>query len=134
MDQRTSERNVIVLHKAVVEVGVELLGRGKTAAQFRSIVFGNQLADRDLQRIVIPVFPTPVLGHRHDGMGRSAPQFLRALQNVPGAKLMICVIERVTRCLCMLLNLHIYLATLEYGRPQRERHCINGSFGKLNHI
>lgn len=114
MYQRTSERNVIVLHKAVVEVGVELLGRRKTAAQFRCVVFGNQLADRDLQRIMIPVFPTPVLGHRHDGMGCSAPQLLRALQDVPGAKLMICVIEKVSCCLCMLLNLHIRLAAFVY--------------------
>ena len=62
MHQRTSERNVIVLHKAVVEVGVELLCRRKTAAQFRGVVFGNQLADRGLQRIVISVSPSPALG------------------------------------------------------------------------
>lgn len=121
MHQRTSEGDVVVLHKAMVEVSVKLLHRRKPAAQFRGVVFGNQLANRDLQRIVIPEFPTPILGYRHDGMGRSAPQLLGALQDVPGAKLVVGVVEKVTRCLCMLLNLHIYITTLKYGRTQRER-------------
>lgn len=110
--QRTSECNVIVLHEAVVEIGVELLRRRKPASQFRGFVFDNQLADRDLQRIVIPMIPTPVFGYRHDRMGCSAPQFLRALQIVPGAKLMVCVFEKVSCSLCMLLSLHICLSAL----------------------
>ena len=134
MYQRTSKGNVVVFHESVVEVGVELLRCRKTAAQFPVVVFGNQLADRNLQRVVIPVFPTPVLGYRHDGMGCSAPQLLRALQDVPGAKLMICVIEKVSCRLCMLLSLHICLATLAYGRPQREKHGTKESIGKVNHI
>ena len=95
---------------------MELLRRRKPTAQFWSVVFSNQLADRDLQRIVISVSPAPLLGYRHNGMSRSAPQLLRALQGVPGAKLMICVVEKVPRRLCMFLNLHICLATLTYDR------------------
>ena len=107
MHQGTSESNVVIFHETVVEVGVELLRRCKPTAQLRGVVLGDQLADRDLQRIMIPVLPTPILGYRHDGMGRSPPQLLRALQGVPRAKLMISVIEKIPRCLCMFLDLHI---------------------------
>ena len=115
MYQWTRERNVIIFHETVVEVGMKLLGRRKPSTQFRGVVLGNQFADRNLQRIVIPVFPSPLLGYRHNGMGRSAPQFLRALQHVPGAKLMVGVVEKIPCCLSVLLNLHIRLAAFVYG-------------------
>ena len=97
-------------------------------------MFGNQLADRDLQRIVIPVFPTPVLGYRHDGMGHRAPQLLRALQDVPGAKLMVGVVEKVPCRLRVPLNLHVRLAALAYNRAQCEEPGFKESTGKVNHI
>ena len=107
MDQRASEGNVIVIHETVVGVGMKLLCRRKPTAQFRGIMFGNQSAYRDLDRIVIPVSPAPLLGHRPNGMSRNAPQLLRALQGISGAKLMVGVIEKVPRRLCVLLDLHV---------------------------
>ena len=55
MHQGTSESNVVIFHETVVEVGVELLRRCKPTAQLRGVVLGDQLTDRDLQRMMIPV-------------------------------------------------------------------------------
>ena len=97
---------------------MELLRRRKPTAQFWSVVFSNQLADRGLQRIGVPVSPASLLGNRHDGMSRCAPQFLRTMHGIPGAKLAIRTVEKFPRRLRILLDLHIYLSAYDRSLEQ----------------
>ena len=99
---------------------MELLRRRKPTAQFWSVVFSNQLADRGLQRIGVPVSPASLLGNRHDGMSRCAPQFLRTMHGIPGAKLAIRTVEKFPRRLRILLDLHFYLSAYDRSLEQFE--------------
>ena len=98
---------VIVLHEAMVEVGVELLGNHEIASEDIVVDVPDYPVGGGLEVAMAPVRPTSIPGNRRHGMGRGAPHLLRALQIIAGFELAVGRFEEVLCRLYVLCRLQL---------------------------